>query len=151
MCFNNKHYDKSILSFTIGTDSGDHLTIYIHSAAKSTHRYYDWVDVQIRVEAGSFTGMFYASLQVHDFVYLRSEFNRLYNDLTGLMKFEAQEEQLYLEIIGDGKGHFEANCVARDKAGMGNKLEFALSFDQTFIPPILRDLDKIITQYPAVN
>jgi len=36
-----------------------------------------------------------------------------------------------------------------DKAGIGSRLEFALDFDQTQIPEIIRALDGIIAAYPT--
>ena len=129
--------------FTITQSDGDHLTIDIYSNPKPL-KCFDWIDVKITVKAGGFSGKFDASLLFQDFIDIHSELNRLYNNLAGSMKFEALEEQLYIEIFGDGKGHFEAVCKVRDKAGIGNNLEFILNFDQTFIPAILRDLEQII-------
>jgi hypothetical protein len=54
-----------------------------------------------------------------------------------------------MKIQGDGLGHFEAECHAMDQAGVGNRLEFRLSFDQTDIPGILKGLDRVNEAFPA--
>jgi hypothetical protein len=35
-----------------------------------------------------------------------------------------------------------------DEAGIGNKLNIAMAFDQTQIPDYVRQLDRIIKQFP---
>jgi hypothetical protein len=54
-----------------------------------------------------------------------------------------------MKIQGDGLGHFEAECQAMDQAGVGNSLEFRLSFDQTDIPAILKGLDRVKEAFPV--
>jgi hypothetical protein len=50
---------------------------------------------------------------------------------------------------GDGLGHFAVGCELMDEAGTGNKLQMSLgTFDQTYVPEILRQLDKIINKFP---
>ena len=38
-----------------------------------------------------------------------------------------------------------------DIAGIGNKLEFEINFDQTHIPKILNQLEKINNRFPKVG
>jgi hypothetical protein len=47
------------------------------------------------------------------------------------------EEWLRVDIQGDGRGHFLAQCEASDQPGVGNTLRFELTFDQTELPPML--------------
>src|SRR5437868_947757 len=59
------------------------------------------------------------------------------------------EDWLALSITGDGLGHFSADCVARDQSGIGNKLAFKLTFDQTELPGMLRELDELLRLFPV--
>ena len=61
------------------------------------------------------------------------------------------EKQLRVSITGDSLGHFTAECEAVDQAGIGNRLSFSLSFDQTEIPAILKGLDAIVREYPVIG
>lgn len=61
------------------------------------------------------------------------------------------EEWLSIDIAGDGKGHFRADCVAVDMPGTGNRLTFEIEFDQTDLPEILGGLDAISRAFPVVG
>lgn len=43
------------------------------------------------------------------------------------------EHWLRVTVVGDGRGHMTAKCVARDEPGMGSQLTFEIAFDQTFM------------------
>jgi hypothetical protein len=134
-------------SFTMGLANGEHLTVEVQNWARPVHRHHDWVVAEVAIQAGGFVGRFGAEFLVRDFTHLHRDLSRLYHDLSGDMKFETLEGQLAFEMSGDGRGSFEANCIARDKAG--NHLQFCLNLDQTFIPLMLQELQAITAQYPA--
>lgn len=67
------------------------------------------------------------------------------------MSFETLEEQVVLRVVGDGRGHLERTGELRDIAGIGNRLIFALNFDQTYLPAIRRQLDALIDSYPVLG
>ncbi len=60
------------------------------------------------------------------------------------------EGWLRIDVEGDGKGHFHATCEAMDRAGTGNRLRFAVDFDQTELPAMIRDLDSICDALPVI-
>lgn len=68
---------------------------------------------------------------------IRSARVRFHAALHGAATFETMKHWLRVDIQGDGRGHFLAQCEACDKAGVGNSLRFELSFDQTELPPVL--------------
>ena len=59
------------------------------------------------------------------------------------------EEQLGIIVRGDALGHFTAKCVALDNFGVGNRLEFELTFYQTEIPAMLGGLETILCEFPV--
>lgn len=54
-------------------------------------------------------------------------------------------------MAGDGRGHMEAACRLCDDPTFGNVLECRLSFDQTFLPAVLRQLERALQDYPVVG
>ena len=61
------------------------------------------------------------------------------------------EHWLQISVNGDGLGHFNVECQARDDAGMGNTLNFSLYFDQTEILGILDGLNQTIERFPLTG
>ena len=78
----------------------------------------------------------------------RDALRPLNDSLNGQAKFETLEHWLAVDVQGDNRGHFTARCEARDQAGVGNTLSFVLSFDQTELLTMIRDLDEIGRRFP---
>jgi hypothetical protein len=111
----------------------------------------NWVCAKVTIVAGAFRGELEAQLRAEDFVYFRDGLRPLYEKLAGRAKFDTMEEWISIDIQGDGKGHFHADCVAVDMPGTGNRLTFAIEFDQTDLPEILQALDAITQAFPVVG
>jgi hypothetical protein len=109
-----------------------------------------WLQTKISVKAGAFIGSYKASLINDDFVTLYKEFSKLYDNLHGEINFECLEDHLKIEIKSDGIGHFNTKVVSKDNCSNGAELTFYLYFDQTFLPEIIRSLERIIKNYPAI-
>jgi hypothetical protein len=133
-------------------DSGDFIKIdLIHLSHPNAELDWDrnWIEANVTVKAGGFSGHFNCALMTTDFVRFRNQFADLYNKLDGTAKFDTIEGQIIIIIKGDGIGHFEANCSVMDIAGLGNKLDFEINFDQTFIPEMIRQLENINKTFPV--
>ena len=111
----------------------------------------NWIQTFVKVKAGKFTGEFKADFMTIDFINFKNELEILYSKLKGIATFQTLESQVEMKIIGDGIGHLKAECIVMDNAGIGNKLEFEINFDQTHIPKILNQLEKISIQFPKVG
>lgn len=138
--------------FRIGSGASEHITVTpLYRPHDQCADFWDgnWVESHVEIRVGAFTGRFRASLRANEFAHFREELARLYSDLTGTAVFSSMEQWLTMKIQGDGLGHFEAECHAMDQAGVGNRLEFRLSFDQTDIPGILKGLDRVNEAFPA--
>ena len=68
--------------------------------------------------------------------------------LNGEAEFATLENQLHLFLKGDGKGHIELVGEVFDQPGIGNRLHFALNFDQSQLGASLRELEKVISGFP---
>lgn len=111
----------------------------------------NWVYATISIVAGGFRGEFEAQLRTEEFLRFRDELRPLHDSLIGRAKFETMEGWLSIDIMGDGKGHFHADCVAVDMPGTGNHLSFGVDFDQTDLPEILKGLDAITQTFPVIG
>jgi hypothetical protein len=103
----------------------------------------------IRIVVGGFRADYEAQLRTEDFVKLRAALRELYEHLDGTASFETMEGWLRLQIRGDGRGHFTAECVALDQPGTGNCLTFTLELDQTDLPAMVRALEAIERAFPT--
>jgi hypothetical protein len=83
-----------------------------------------------------------------DFELFKRGLKSLYEKLKDHVKFKTLEGQIDITIKGDGLGHFSVDCEVMDEAGIGNKLNVTMAFDQTQIPDFVRRLDKITKQFP---
>ena len=111
----------------------------------------NWLKGFVNVKAGGFSGEFKADFMTVDFESFKTELTKLYVNLNGIATFNTLESQVEIKIIGDGIGHLSAECEVMDYAGMGNKLEFKINFDQTHIPKILEQLEKITNRFPKIG
>jgi len=142
-------------SFRIGR-SNAHVSVSVSPSRREFPEladYWDgnWVYATISIVAGGFRGEFEAQLRTEEFVRFRDELGPLHNSLVGRAKFDTMEEWLSIDIAGDGKGHFHADCVAIDMPGTGNRLTFGIDFDQTDLPEILGGLNAITKAFPVVG
>ena len=108
----------------------------------------NWVRTNVTVKSGAFSGQFTADFMTTDFELFKRDLKNLDKDFNGTAKLEPLEGQLILNITGDGLGHFEVKCAATDQPGYGGTLSFTLSFDQTELPRLINELDKITKAFP---
>ncbi|HEX7174772.1 MAG TPA: hypothetical protein VF240_05770 [Pyrinomonadaceae bacterium] len=142
----------SMTGFRIGRDDSEYLSVQITSHSHpGSQDYWDgnWVNAEIEIDVGSFSGRYDAYLRVEELKDFRDALARLYSFDSNEAKFETMEEQLSISIKGNGLGHFMAECEALDQAGIGNRLLFSLEFDQTEIPEMLKGLDTVVQEFPV--
>src|SRR6266508_1970847 len=123
--------------FRIGRGVSEYLNVQVTGRSHpGSEDYWDgnWVDADIEIDAGSFQGRFGAYLRVEELKDFRNAIARLYSFDSKEAKFKTMEEQLHINITGNGLGRFTAVCEALDQAGIGNRLIFSLEFDQSEIP-----------------
>ena len=111
----------------------------------------DWdknsVNCVISVKAGAFSGKFDADLMSTDFELFKKELEIVYENLNRTAIFEGIESQVTIRIEGDGIGHLKTRCWLGDYAGTGNELNCELNFDQTGLPKLIEQLDKITSEF----
>ncbi|MGG5487113.1 WapI family immunity protein [Gaetbulibacter sp. PBL-D1] len=111
----------------------------------------DWdknsLNCLVSVKCGRFSGDFNTDLMSTDFKTFKAELETLYENLDKTATFEGIENQVTIQVEGDGIGHLTAKCSLMDNAGIGNKLICEMNFDQTELPKLNQQLNKIISIY----
>lgn len=136
------------------SDSGDSIRICINGLDNSDTEKdcgIYWLKSEIFVKAGGFSGNFKASLENFDFEDFLKQLKSLYIKLDGSAVFQTIENQVKINIVGDGIGHLSAKCELMDFAGSGNVLLFKINFDQSHLPKIINQLEIITNKYPVVK
>jgi hypothetical protein len=140
--------------FRLGGEAAEYveLTILGRSNPGATD-FWDgnWLVTEVQLQSGGFTGAFKANLRTHEIADFAAELRGLHTALRGSAELRTMEQQLKLSFTGDGRGHLNVQCEAHDQAGCGNQLRFELSTDQTELPPLLRQLDDVLSRYPVIG
>jgi hypothetical protein len=138
-------------SFSIGGGENERVEVRVHGYERApVGEYYDdnWVRASVAVAVGAFSGEFDAAFLTSDFVRFREGLAVLNETLVGKASFTTLDDQLSLELTGNGRGGIRFKGVAVDAPGIGNRLEFALDLDQSYLPGILGGLDEILKEVP---
>lgn len=139
-------------SFAFGGEIKERIEVQVHGYEHAPlGEYYDdnWVRVSVLVSVGAFSGSFDATFLTHELVGFQKDLQALYHSLEGTARFTTLEEQLCLELTGNGRGQIALKGVAIDVPGMGNRLEFNLALDQSYLPSALEGLDEIARSFPV--
>ncbi len=140
------------MTFSFGQSEHERLEIDVLSYERQpVGEYYDdnWLRVEIRVHAGGFRGKVSATILAAELDGFLQKLKSLYQTLSGNAEFITLEEQLTLNLIGDGKGHIELRGEVTDQPGIGNRLSFTLQFDQSQLAGSIRELERVVAQFPV--
>ena len=89
-------------SFHIGTKHNECLSITVlsYECANSLEPYDNcWVESEISICSGAFSGKFTASLTTQDFSNFYSQLQVLYNSLNGKAQFDTLEKQIEFKLL----------------------------------------------------
>lgn len=111
----------------------------------------NWIDSHVSFRARNFRGAIVTNFASFDFEKFKKELDNLYDDLDGQAEFKTLEDQLRINIKGDGIGHFKCEILARESYYAGATMTFNLKFDQTQIKYLSAQLEGILSKYPNVK
>lgn len=136
-----------------GEDTGFLAITVLWRAHPDCTDYWDgnWLRAEVEVAAGGFRGAVAGDLRCDEFVRFHQELSRLYDSLRGVAEFATLEGWLSIRVVGDGLGHMRFECDIKDQPGIGNTLICTFEYDQTFIPPILIQLRRVLREYPVLG
>jgi len=110
----------------------------------------DWVSARVLAATGGFRADYDAHLMSSDFARYRHELARLSHDRAGTTRLQTLEEWIDVGLAySDSTGHLEATCEITDHPGMGARLRFKIDLLPSDLGTILRDLDEVVSAYPA--
>lgn len=138
--------------FSIGYPEKERLQIsLIGKPADSATEGYDWIKAQVRIVVGGFTGDVQIQMCVSDMIRFKEELEPVYRNLTGKAEFKTIEDQLYIQIEAGRLGHVQAEGYLADDLGMGNKLNFAIEYDQTLLWHTISEIDEALFELSHEN
>jgi hypothetical protein len=108
-----------------------------------------WVDSDAEVLVRAFTGRIRPSFEARDLERFLEGLEKLYASLTGSAELNPREEQLVLKFTAAAGGHIHLTGEAWTYARYGNRLEFELELDQTFLPEPISQLKLLLQSWKA--
>jgi hypothetical protein len=103
-----------------------------------------WIDAQVDITVQSFRGSIWPSLEVCDLEQFLAQLAKLHSSLKGSAELRPREEQFVLSIKADALGHMLLSGTAWSRATLGNRLEFELELDQTFLDEPIAQLRSVL-------
>ena len=111
----------------------------------------DWIDCEVALAVGGFSGSVRADLRSEEFRAFLEELQNLSQTLEGAASFTTMEGQIAISLTGDGKGHIRVSGEAIDDAGVGNRLQFAFDIDRTYLPKVCESLESLLAAFPVTG
>ena len=140
------------MTFSFGQSEQERIEVAVLRYERApVGEYHDdnWLTVEIHVRAGGFRGKVSGAIITDELVRFASQLRPLFDTLRGSAEFLTMEGQLSLRLTGDGKGHVELRGEVADQPGIGNRLHFALHFDQSQLGTSIHELERVISEFPV--
>lgn len=119
-----------MLAFIFGSEQSDHLRF---SFDESQLEKYGWIEAEVSVAAEAFHGAIKIIFELYDLRRFTIELVAVYETLNGQAKFTHRDRQLEFVVKGNGRGTIVVDGCAFARPTWGNKLEFSIELDQTFL------------------
>jgi hypothetical protein len=139
-------------SFAIGTNKRETVALTVLNYERPpVGEFYDdnWLLCEVSVQVGAFSGKFQANFLTSELEELLQGLGTLHQELRGDYIFEPMEGQLVLRASCDNLGHIHITGEAMDQAGIGHRLTFGFSLDQTYLHATLRELSDVVRTFPV--
>lgn len=135
-------------------ERSEFLSLTVHGRSRpDSSDYWDgnWLWCSVEVSAGAFRGKVDGLLRNEDLARFLPRLEGLSEKSSGDAFFDTVEGWLDVRLTGDGRGHVELRGQLVDTPADGNSLEFRLSLDQTYLPPLMAQLRAALEQFPVVG
>jgi hypothetical protein len=139
--------------FNIGTAALGIRVRVLGRTHPECHDFWDgnWILCEATVAVGGFRGRVQGCLRTEEIESFRDQLKSMYQTVSGRAEFRTLEGWLSLKLAAEKTGKVECRGEMLDDPGIGNRLEFTLDLDQTYIAPVLIALDSIATAFPVVG
>ena len=109
----------------------------------------NWLSADVIVSAGAWQGRYQANVRAEELLELKNELARLYDKLEYSFEFQTMEDWIALRFAGAKMGQITVEGTACDCPGTGNTLAFSFEIDQSYLPGIIEDLQRITDKFPV--
>jgi hypothetical protein len=136
----------------IGHADGQHVLIRPLSRRHPglfDHHDANWIDCELDITAGAFSGRFRADLRSEEFHAFLQEAEALSGTLEGAASFATAEGAIAIAVTGDGNGDLRVRGEAADGAHAGNRLRFDFAIDPACMPDLCQSLAYLLAAYPV--
>jgi hypothetical protein len=137
-----------------GGERAEFLSLSVRGRSRpGSSDYWDanWLWCSAEVSAGAFRGKVDGLIRNEDLARFLPRLEKLSEQLSGEALLDTIEGWLDLRLTGDGRGHVGLRGHLVDAPSDGNSLEFRLSLDQTYLPPLMAQLRAVLEQFPVVG
>jgi hypothetical protein len=110
----------------------------------------NWLCCEVGVRAGEIRADMPCYFLTEDFPRLRDQLNDLYSGSACDAEFMTLEGQLEFRVAGEERGGMEL-FGHLSELGNGNRHRFLLQFDQSYLPQVLQDLERLIESFPVIG
>jgi hypothetical protein len=124
-------------------DGGDGVSIMIRERGHRDPRSEGWLDAEVVVKLGAWSGRYLAQFHEDDFLPFAEGLEELSATLTGEAVLSSLDGYLDLTLAGDGLGHISVMGEAWDRPKVGSHLVFSYEMDQTALPPLQASLASL--------
>ncbi|HXC37176.1 MAG TPA: hypothetical protein VNV43_14970 [Candidatus Acidoferrales bacterium] len=107
---------------------------------------YDWVRACAHVSVGGFRADIQMMILAGDMRRFLEALEPVYRDLRGVAEFTTLEDQLRLKVEVDHVGHVRVTGHVKDQAGLGNRLNLEVTFDQTLLWHTVSELSEALSE-----
>ena len=140
--------NKKLPTWSIGYSEYEQIK-FTHASthANKEPEGFDWVKTSVSIKVGGFSGNVELMLTLSEIRNFKNQIENIYNNLRGMAQLKTIEDQIELNIGIDDLGHIKLTGYLKDDVSSGNKLNFEMDLDQSFLPKTLSELNSTLTFY----
>ena len=121
-------------------------TEFVHIAFPASFSSEGWAHVNVELSVQGFRGSVQAFLERADLERFAQGLAPLYESLLGRAELSPLEAQITLVLSGNGRGAVTVSGFALSQASFANRLQFEFEVDQTYLPPLMAELQALLAK-----
>ena len=111
----------------------------------------NWLTSRVEVSAGPFKGLVQLNLRADEFAVFLQDVQELNSTLEGDVELRTLEGGLTLRLWIHERGDMWVDGDIFDGWDDGNRLRFHFNLDQSYLPPVISQLQSLLAIYPVIG
>lgn len=111
----------------------------------------NWLTSRVEVSAGAFKGLVQLNLRANEFVDFLQHVQELNSTLEGTAELRTLEGGLTVRLWIHERGDMWVDGDIYDGSDDRNRLRFHFNLDQSFLPPLISQLQTLLGRYPVIG